>query len=115
MLGPNSEEAALASLAAAQQNKYVAFNNAMFERPGKISHEGTVEVVRSTGLNEIATATSMRSPAARAEIDRNLELGRALGLTGTPSYVVGNQILSGAVGYDALKKAVAEARAAKAG
>ena len=39
--------------------------------------------------------------------------GRALGLTGTPAYVVGNRILSGAVGYDEMKKAIAEARAAK--
>ena len=46
---------------------------------------------------------------------RNLELGRALGLTGTPSYIVGERVLSGAVGYEALKSAVAEARAARAG
>ncbi|MBC7506486.1 MAG: DsbA family protein, partial [Sandarakinorhabdus sp.] len=50
------------------------------------------------------------APALKAEIKKNLELGRALGLTGTPSYVVGNQILSGAVGYDKLKEAVALAR-----
>jgi protein-disulfide isomerase len=115
VLGPNSEEAALVSLAAAQQNKYMAFNNAMFDQPGKVSHERTVAMVRTAGMNEVATATAMRSPALQAEIDRNLELGRALGLTGTPSYVVGDQILGGAVGYEALKKAVAEARAAKAG
>jgi protein-disulfide isomerase len=113
VLGPNSEEAALVSLAAAQQNKYTLFNNAMFEQPGKVSHERTVAMVRTAGLNETVTATAMKSPALQAEINRNLELGRALGLTGTPSYVVGNQILGGAVGYDALKKAVADARAAK--
>jgi hypothetical protein len=52
--------------------------------------------------------------ALKAEVNRNLELGRALGLTGTPSYVVGNRILSGAVGYDRLKEAVAAARAENA-
>jgi protein-disulfide isomerase len=51
----------------------------------------------------------------KAEVKKNLELGRALGLTGTPSYVIGNRILSGAVGYDKLKEAIAEARKARAG
>jgi protein-disulfide isomerase len=61
------------------------------------------------------TAKDLTSPALKAEVKKNLDLGRALGLTGTPSYVVGNQILSGAVGFDELKEAVAEARAAKTG
>jgi protein-disulfide isomerase len=72
-------------------------------------------MVRSAGLNEMQTAKDLQSPALKAEIKKNLELGRALGLTGTPSYVVGNEVLSGAVGYDRLKAAVAKAREMKAG
>ena len=53
----------------------------------------------------------MNSSALKTEIRKNLDLARALGVTGTPTYVVGNRILSGAVGYEELKKAVAEARA----
>ena len=52
----------------------------------------------------------MASERLKKEIERNLQLGSALGLTGTPSYVIGDQILSGAVGYEALKAAVAKAR-----
>lgn len=114
VLGPASDEAALASLAAAQQNRYTAFNNAMFDAAGRPTHERIVATVRATGLNEVAAAKAMQSAVVKAEIDKNLELGRALGLTGTPSYVIGDQILSGAVGYDALAKAVADARAARA-
>lgn len=110
VLSPASEEAAMASLSAAQQGKYTRFHNAMFENPGKVAHERTVSMVRMAGLNEMQTAKDLNAPALKAEIKKNLELGRALGLTGTPSYVVGNQILSGAVGYDKLKEAVAEAR-----
>lgn len=110
VLSPASEEAAMASLSAAQQGRYERFHNTMFESPGKVSHERTVAMVRTAGLNEMQTAKDLDAPALKAEIKKNLELGRALGLTGTPSYVVGNQILSGAVGYDKLKEAVAEAR-----
>jgi protein-disulfide isomerase len=110
VLSPASEEAAMASLSAAQQGQYQRFHNTMFESPGKVSHERTVAMVRTAGLNEMKTAKDLDAPALKAEIKKNLELGRALGLTGTPSYVVGNQILSGAVGLEKLKEAVAEAR-----
>lgn len=115
VLSPASEEAAMAALSAAQQGRYETFHNAMFDAPGKVAHERTVAMVRTAGLDEMRTAKDLESPALKAEIKKNLELGRALGLTGTPSYVVGDSILSGAVGYDALKQAVAKAREAKAG
>ncbi|WP_426166154.1 DsbA family protein [Sandarakinorhabdus sp. DWP1-3-1] len=113
VLSPASDEAAMASLSAAQQGKYSRFHNAMFDNPGKVSHERTVAMVRTAGLDELRTAKDLGAPALKAEIKRNLELGRALGLTGTPSYVVGDRILSGAVGFDALQAAVAEARQAR--
>jgi protein-disulfide isomerase len=72
-------------------------------------------IVKGVGLNEARTTDDLKNTALKAEIDRNLTLGRDLGLTGTPSYVVGDAILSGAVGFDRLKQAVAAARAAKAG
>jgi protein-disulfide isomerase len=114
VLSPASDEAAMASLSAAQQGKYVAFHNAMFATPGRVAHERTVAIVRAAGLDEMKTAKDLASPALKTEIRRNLDLGRALGLTGTPSYIIGNRILSGAVGVDALKSAVAEARSARA-
>jgi protein-disulfide isomerase len=115
VLSPASDEAAMAALSAAQQGMYTRFHDAMFDTPGKVGHERTVAMVRTAGLNEMQTAKDLQSPALKAEIKKNLELGRALGLTGTPSYVVGNEILSGAVGYDRLKAAVAKAREVKAG
>ena len=113
VLSEASTEAATASLSAAAQGRYVAFHDRMFEEPGRLSHERTVATVRAAGLNEVRTAKEMSGASAKAEIKKNLDLGRALGLTGTPSYIVGNRILSGAVGYEALKSAIAEARAGK--
>ena len=117
VLSPASDEAAMASLSAAQQGRYTNFHDAMFETPGKVAHERTIAVVRSAGLNEMRTAKDLKSQALQAEIKKNLELGRALGLTGTPSYIIGNEILSGAVGFERLQEAVVAARkpAARAG
>lgn len=112
VLSPDSETAAMASLSAASQGKYMRFHDAMFEGSGRVTRERIIATVRTAGLNEKTTATGLTAAAAKAEIKRNIDLGRALGLSGTPSYIIGDRILSGAVGLEALKSAVAEARAA---
>jgi protein-disulfide isomerase len=101
----------MASLSAASQGGYRKFHDAMFESPGRVSLARTMGIVKGVGLSEERTSADLKNASLKAEIDRNLMLGRELGLTGTPSYVVGNRILSGAVGYDRLKEAVAAARA----
>ncbi|MGI4878755.1 MAG: DsbA family protein [Janthinobacterium lividum] len=115
VLSEASGEAAMASLSAAQQGRYTAFHDRMFETPGKVERVRTIAMVRAAGLNEMRTATDLNSPALKAEIKKNLDLGRALGLTGTPTYIVGDKILNGAVGYDALAQAVTAARKTRAG
>lgn len=115
VLSEASGEAAMAALSAAGQGKYLAFHDRMFETPGKVERERTIAMVRAAGLNEVRTAKDLTNPALKAEIKKNLDLGRALGLTGTPTYIVGDRILSGAVGYAKLAEAIAAARAAKAG
>lgn len=110
VLTAGSAEAALAALSAAKQGRYAAFHDRVFETGGKIEHERIVALVRAAGLDERRTASDLASPALKAEIKKNLDLGRALGLTGTPSFVIGDRILSGAVGYDKLAAAVAAAR-----
>ena len=103
VLGPNSEVAAKASLAAARGGSYPAFHRALYAAKD-LSAAEIAKVTAKYGVKSIEDAASAR------EIDANRNLARPLGLTGTPSWVIGNQILSGAVGYDALKTAIAAAR-----
>ena len=110
VLTEGSGEAAMAALSAATQGKYAAFHDRMFDTAGKVDRERTVALVRAAGLDERRTAADLASPKLKAEIKHNLDLGRALGLTGTPTFIVGDRILSGAVGYDRLAAAIAEAR-----
>lgn len=110
VLGQDSQTAALAALSAARQGRYVAFHDAMFGLPGRPNREKLIRAVRAAGLNERRTAADLGNRALQAELQRNLGLGRALGLTGTPAYVIGDRILNGAVGPDELRAAIAEAR-----
>ena len=108
VLGPESESAARVSLAAAKAGKYAAFHRAIYAA-GRPDPKTVERVAKDMGI-PLAFATD---PAAQAEIDANLSLARPLALSGTPSWVVGNQVLSGNVGYDVLSAAVAKARDGK--
>lgn len=107
VLGPDSEVAARAGLAAAKAGKYPAFHRALFAA-GRPDTASVARVARSLGFDPQGAGAE-----AQAEIDANLALQRPLDLRGTPSWVVGNKVLGGAVGYDALKAAIAEVRARK--
>lgn len=110
VLGPESERFAMAALSAARQGKYPQFYRAAFAGQGPLSEGRLIAAVRAAGLDEKKVVADLNDKELRQQVQQNLGLGRALGLTGTPSYVVGNQILSGAVGFDALKDAVEKAR-----
>jgi protein-disulfide isomerase len=105
VLGPNSQIAAYVSLGAARQNRFRAFHDRMFAlgRP--------TEPVLAQAIAESQVTREGETADGHAELSRNFELFRALGTTGTPTFVIGNQVLEGAVGYEALRRAMAEARA----
>jgi protein-disulfide isomerase len=107
VLGADSEAAARVSLAAAQAGRYRPFYDRLFAL-GRPTSEALADAQQAAGIAGPADAG-----AADAELSKNLQLARALGATGTPTFVVGDQVLQGAVGYDALKEAIAEARAGK--
>jgi protein-disulfide isomerase len=114
VLGPNSEEAAQVSLAAAKAGKFKPFHDRMFAL-GRPSAETIAEARRSVGLSDALAEEMNGSPAALAELQRNYDLARVLESSGTPTFVVGDRILHGAVGYDKLKEAIADARARERG
>lgn len=114
ILGQPSLDAARASLAAAQQGNYGVFHRALYAG-GRVT-PATVEAARKrAGVDAVRARQAEGSEAVSKEIAANLELQSVLQITGTPSWVVGDRILNGAVGYETLKEAVAAARKAAKG
>lgn len=109
VLGPASEQAAVASLAAARAGRYRQFYDALFGA-GRPSEETIAAARRAVGVGEVAF-----DEETRRELRKNFELAEAIRAQGTPTFVVGDRVLQGAVGYEALREAIAEARAARAG
>ena len=110
ILSPQSEDAARMALAAGRQGRYAAFHDAMF-RSGPPDASTIAAAARAAGVDAGAADAIVKGPEISAELARNLELSRALGIQGTPAWVVGDRLLIGALGREALEQAIAEARA----
>jgi protein-disulfide isomerase len=109
ILSPVSADAARMGLAAAAQGKYAAFHHAMYAG-GQLSGASIVAAARTAGLDIDRARRDSAAPLVNAEIGANLQFARQLGFQGTPSWVIGQEIHSGAVGRDVLAEAIVKAR-----
>lgn len=109
ILGPDSEAASRLALAASKAGRFRQFHDALFAA-GRPTPEALRQAAAAAGI----AASVPQSPDIDTELKRNYATASALGASGTPLFVVGDRVLNGAVGYDVLKKAIAEARARKA-
>lgn len=109
ILSPASTEAARMALAAAAQGRFAAFHQAMFEL-GSPNSQTISAAADAAGVDLERARRMIADPKIDAEIAKNLAFARQLGFEGTPSWVIGNAIMSGAVGQNELAKAIADAR-----
>ncbi|MCB2014972.1 MAG: DsbA family protein [Sphingobium sp.] len=112
ILSEESGQAARVSLLAAKNGKYPVFHKALYDE-GTVSRNTILAAAAKTGLDRKDVLAAMTDESYTSEIENNIRLAQALGASGTPTFVVGDQVLNGAVGYDALKEAIAKARADK--
>jgi protein-disulfide isomerase len=110
ILGEPSRIAALAALASAKQGKHQAMHNALMEFNGKLDREKILEIAASVGLDIVRLEKDMEDAKLRQIIDRNMALAGALGVRGTPAFVIGKQFVPGAVDAASLKQLIADAR-----
>jgi protein-disulfide isomerase len=110
ILGEPSRIAALAALASVKQGKHQAFHDALMEFNGKLDRARILEIAASVGLDVALLEKDMEDPKFKQLIERNMALAGALGVRGTPAFVIGEQFVPGAVDADTLKQMIAEAR-----
>ncbi|MGQ3675571.1 DsbA family protein [Xanthobacter sp. TB0139] len=115
VLGQASVEAAQVAIALhmVAPDKYLAFHEALFNTPGPIDREKALAAAESVGVNVEELEKKASSPELNASLDETMKIASVLGLNGTPSYIVGDQVVVGAVGHDKLKAAIAATRAQK--
>lgn len=110
ILMPESRIAAAAALAAAKQGKYVELHNALMAAQGKLTRDRVLALARDQKLDLARLERDMESAEIQQAIDRNLELASALGVDGTPAFVIADQLVPGALDAEQLRDLVAHAR-----
>ena len=110
ILGPASVTAARAALAAQRQGRYVEMHDALMRLRGEPTEAEITRIAAELRLDAERLRRDMADPGVARRIEANLRLAQALGVQGTPAYVVGEEIIPGAVSAEALRAAIARAR-----
>jgi protein-disulfide isomerase len=118
VLGQGSVEAAQVAVAVRMQDpagkKYLDFHQKLLGGRGQADKARALAAAKDLGLDMARIEKDMASPEAKATIEENFKLAEEMGMNGTPSYVIGKQIVVGAVGLDGLKEKISQARCGKA-
>ncbi len=113
VLGPASMEAAQVAVAVniVAPEKYGEFHDKMLADKAQASADRAIAIAESIGIDGAKMREALKNEAVGKTIEEVYAMANALGLTGTPSYVVGNEVVVGAVGYDELKSKIDAVRA----
>ncbi len=100
-LGPESVTAAVAARAAARQGRFWPFHDALYaaQRPenrGAVDEAFLSGIARDVGLDPVRFAADRADPALREAVESDLRTGTSLGITGVPTFLVGDQLIFGA-------------------
>jgi protein-disulfide isomerase len=110
VLGEGSVEAARVAVAARMQDatgkKYVEFHQKLLGGRGGADKARALAVAKDVGFDMPRLERDMASDEVKKTIDENMKLAEALNVSGTPSYVVGEEVVVGAVGLDALREKI---------
>ena len=106
VLGVSAASGCGLALAASKAGRFQQFHDTLYAA-GRPSAETLQKAAAAAGI----PFQPPQSPEIDGELKRNYQIANALGASGTPLFIVGDRVLNGAVGYDVLKKAIADARA----
>src|SRR6195256_570029 len=118
VLGPGSVEAAQVAVAVRMQDptgkKYLDFHQKLLGGRGQADKERAMAAAKDAGLDMARLEKDLKSPEVRATLEENFKVAEDVGLNGTPSYVIGKQVVIGAVGVEGLREKIGVARCGKA-
>ena len=110
ILGPSSELAAKAAIAASRQNLYIPFHNRMMSLKGRFDEKKLFDIAKEVGLDLTRLRKDMDLRGVQGVLDGTKALANKLSISGTPAIIVGSEIVRGAISKDRLKAMIAAAR-----
>ncbi|WP_374375793.1 DsbA family protein [Dongia sp.] len=110
ILGESSVVAARAALAAVKQDRYLDIHNALMAHRGDFDEAAITAIATELGLDVERLKADMKAPEIDQQLKANHELALTLGIRSTPTFVIGDQIVPGAMSIDDMKALIADFR-----
>ena len=89
---------------------YWTFHETLFTSRGQVDKQVALAAAADLGLSPVSLELDMGTEAVSQTIQTSYEIARALNITGTPTYIIGNEIIPGAIGLDELRTRIANMR-----
>jgi protein-disulfide isomerase len=113
ILSQGSVDAAKVAVVVARDKSidYWKFHQALFTSRGQVTKDSALDAARAVGLNPVEVGLAMESSDVDAVIEKSFEIAQGLNVSGTPTYIIGDEVIPGAIGLDALRERIANMRA----
>jgi len=114
VFGGASTDAARVSIAARMQDggpRFRSFHEALFRNGRRAAKAAALEAAETAGYDVAALESRLDSDEVDATLREVADLAKGLGLRGTPTFVVGTEVIHGEIGRESLRAAIARARA----
>ena len=106
ILSQQSYFAAKAALASKKQDLYNQFHLSLMKLKGRVNEEKVFNIAKKIGLDLSQLRIDMNNPQIEQQLLKNREIAKLLGLNGTPAFVIGDIIYSGALNLNNLKELI---------
>lgn len=112
ILSQGSVDAARIAVQVAETDvDYWSFHQALFTSRGQVDKAAALKAAADLGLNPVTLEMGMNTPKVGSVIEQSYRIADRLKITGTPTFIIGEEVIPGAIGLDALKTRIANMRA----
>ena len=110
ILGEASVFASRAAIASKKQGKYWEYHLALMQHRGAIDETSAVAIAKEVGLDVDQLRKDMEDEEIAATINESMQLANAIGINGTPAFIIDDRLIPGALGLDTMQTQIAEIR-----
>lgn len=110
ILAESSQYASVAAMASMKQGKFMDFHSALMKNKRQLTEELILQIARDSGIDEAQLIKDMADPEIETNLMKNKYLVQNIGISGTPGFVIGTQVIPGYIPYERLKGIINEER-----
>jgi protein-disulfide isomerase len=90
--------------------RYQTFHSAMLQARGRLSPDMAIQTAVEAGVDRVRLLEAIESDEVGQLINQNLQLAQAIGVNGTPGFLIGDTVVPGLIQIDQFKQLIAQAR-----